>query len=139
MVYKEKPGFSLEFPGKYRSRNKSNTIIIVITITIILQSTTNEKNTGNGCYHILIADLCCTYKKISHGISFFFFFFTSNILFFTVCLWACSCLYVSCIFPCEELHSSQTLFSNKYEHKHITKVISHEILLKKTEQNKTIM
>lgn len=77
LVYKEKPGFSLQFPGRYRSRNKSNTIIIVITITI-LQSTTNEKNTGNGCYHILIADFCCTYKKISHN----FFFFTSKFFYF---------------------------------------------------------
>lgn len=89
MVYKEKPGFSLQFPGRYRSRNKSNTIIIVRTITIILQSTTNEKNTGNGCYHILIADLCCTYKKISHSISSSFFFYLQSLNFFDVCFWAC--------------------------------------------------
>lgn len=86
LVYKEKPGFSLQFPGRYRSRNKSNTIIIVITITIILQSTTNEKNTGNGCYHMLIAALCCTYKKISHSISFFFSFFLPPNLYFSMCV-----------------------------------------------------
>lgn len=57
--------------NKYRIKNKSNTIII-----IILQSTTKLKYiTGNGCYHIWLQSLAAWLKKkVVEFLSFSFFF-----------------------------------------------------------------